>query len=390
VSRPLVRASVLSARRWLPPFAVLVARWGPAGEWLAAGALALLLAARLAAPDPRIGDDDFGVFLAGARALAQGASPYVGDFVSPPWFALFLLPLTPLPDALARGVWLALNLLLLGTGTALAAGLVGLCWPPRRVLLAALLLAHWPPVEFGLRLGQNSLLAWGLGLLALAAAQRGRFAASGALLALAAIKPQLGWLVALGLVAWAARQGRAARLVGAGVLTLLLLAGAIALAAPASYVDLMALRPRPWNYWGSNIALPAALAALVGQGVWAWGLYALVALGGSAGVLAGWWRLRASLPALAAYTAGATLLLTPYAYPYDAVLLGLPLLALVARLRGWRPWTATLLLAALGIALVLLVRPADYTPSRFFALAAPPLVLAALALAACPAVSRRR
>lgn len=370
--------------------ASLAARWGPAGEWGAAVALTLALATRLTAPDPRIGDDDFGVFLAGARALAQGASPYVGDFVSPPWFALFLLPLTPLPDALARGVWLALNLLLLGTGTALAAGLVGLCWPPRRVLLAALLLALWPPVEFGLRLGQNSLLAWWLGLLALAGARRGHFAASGALLALASIKPQLGGLLAAGLAVWAGRQGRGGRLLAAGALALLLLAGAIALAAPASYADLVALRPRPWNYWGSNIALPAALAALVGQGALAWGLYALVALGGTAAVLAGWWRLRAPLPVLAAYTAGATLLLTPYAYPYDVVLLGLPLLALMARLRGWRPWAAALLLAALGIALVLLVRPADYTPSRFLALAAPPLVLAALALAGRPAAPRRQ
>jgi hypothetical protein len=369
--------------------ASLGARWGPAGERGAVVALALALAARLAAPDPRIGDDDFGVFLAGARALAHGASPYGGDFVSPPWFGLFLLPLTPLSDDLARGAWLALNLLLLATGTALAAALVGLHWPPRRVLLAALLLAHWPPIEFGLRLGQNSLLAWWLGLLALVAARRGRYAASGALLALASIKPQLGGLLAAGLAVWASRHGHGGRLLTAGVLALLLLAGASALAAPASYADLLALRPRPWNYWGSNIALPAALAALVGQGTLAWGLYALVALGGGAAVLASWARWRAPLPALAAYTAGATLLLTPYAYPYDAVLLALPLLALVARLRGWRPWAAALLLAALGIALVVLVRPADYTPSRFLALAAPPLVLAALAGAGRSAAPRR-
>ena len=359
------------------------ARWPAAAEWVALLSLSLVLAARLAVPDPRIGDDDFGVFWAGARALARGASPYVGDFVSPPWFALYLLPLTPLPTDAARGLWLGLNLLLLAASTGLAARLTDLRWPLRRVLLVTLLLALWPPVEFGLRLGQNSLLAWLLVLLALTAAQRGQLAGAGALLALATIKPQLGWLMAAGLVAWTARRGGALQLLGAGVLTLLLLAGAVALVAPASYADLLALRPRPWNYWGSNTALPAALATLLGPGPLAFGLYAAVAFVGGGMLLARWWQERVDLPTLAAYTAAATLLLTPYAYPYDAVLLALPLLLLIARLTAWYPSRgrpAGLLLGGLGAALVLLVQPANYTPSRFLSLVAPLAVLGALAL----------
>src|SRR4051812_27961858 len=82
-------------------------------EWLALALAVAILTVELASADPRIGDDDFGVFYAGAAALAAGQSPYVGDFVSPPWFALVLAPLTVLPLPAARALWLALNLALL-------------------------------------------------------------------------------------------------------------------------------------------------------------------------------------------------------------------------------------------------------------------------------------
>src|SRR4051794_14110706 len=120
--------------------------FAPALEWLAVLGAAGLLVWQLATPDPRIGDDDFQVFYTGAAAFAAGHSPYVGDFVSPPWFALALVPLTALPLDLARGVWLAVSCALLLATTVASARLVGLAWPPRRLLLAALTFALWPPI----------------------------------------------------------------------------------------------------------------------------------------------------------------------------------------------------------------------------------------------------
>lgn len=352
---------------------------------LEALALALggaFLAYRLATPDPRLGDDDFQVFYAGAAALAAGESPYVGNFVSPPWFALMLVPLTALPLPAARAVWLALNLALLGASTALAARLVGLHWPARRLALTALLFALWPPAEFGLKLGQNSLAVWALLLLALHAAGRRHWSAAGVWLALSAVKPQLGFLYAAGLAVAAARQGALVRLLTPGAMVLLALAGAAALAAPAGYAALAAGAPRPWNYWGSNVSLPALLGAFVGREPWVFALYAVGAGLGAALVATRW--ARTPLADTAALTAPATLLLTPYAYPHDAVLLQLPLLWLIA----WaarRSWPAPRQAAALGLAGALgvwaLERPADYTVWRFLGLLPPLGLLLAVAAA---------
>ena len=216
-----------------------------------------LLAVRASSPDPRIGDDDFGVFFAAAAAVAGQGSAYVGDFVSPPWFALALVPLTALPLPAARALWHGFNLALLLAATALASRLVGLAWPVRRVCLVGALTGLIPAVEFGLHLGQNSLLVWVLVLAALRLAADGRFAATGTLLALALLKPQLVWLFAIGVAALAWRQRRLRALLGAGALTLVVLAAASAVVAPDSYADLLSLRPRTWDYWGSTVALPS-------------------------------------------------------------------------------------------------------------------------------------
>src|SRR5439155_7199768 len=67
-------------------------RWTiPLVEWGALAVVVGLLAVRATSPDPRIGDDDFGVFFTAAAAIAGRRSAYVGDFVSSPWFALALV-----------------------------------------------------------------------------------------------------------------------------------------------------------------------------------------------------------------------------------------------------------------------------------------------------------
>jgi hypothetical protein len=354
-------------------------------EWLAVTLAAALLAWQLASPDPRIGDDDFQVFYSGAAAIAAGHSPYVGDFVSPPWFALALVPFTWLAVDAARGVWLAFNLLLLLTTTAACAHLAELTWPARRLLLAALLFGLWPPVEFGLKLGQNSLLVWALVLAALIAVQGGRFGLAGGLLALGLVKPQVAFLYVGGVAIWAARERRLGRYVGVGIGTMAALALLVLAVAPDAYADLLALQPRTWDYWGSTVALPPLLAALSGSQVLAVVVYLPVAVIGSGMALGAWTRHEAQeLAYVAAVTACATLILTPYAYPYDAILLQLPVMWLVAaanRLR--RPGRGlAVAVAAVGIAsLWLLERPADYTAWRYLGLLPPLGTLIALLLA---------
>jgi hypothetical protein len=364
--------------RWQPHTGLLLL----AVEWGAVLGAAVLLALRLTAPDPRIGDDDFQVFYAGAAALRIGGSVYVGDFVSPPWFALLILPLVWLPLEAARGIWLALNLGLLYLAVVLSASLAQLQWPARRLLLAALLCGLWPPVEFGLKLGQNSLLAWVFLLAALRAASLRRPATCGALLALALVKPQLAFLFAGGLFARAVRQREWWPLAGAALATIVALAVAVALVAPASYADLLVLRPRPWNYWESNVALPALLAWLLGDQGWALGLYLALAIAASGVVIALWATRLEDFAWLAAMTACVTLLVSPYAYPYDAVLLVLPALWVVGRVREGavpQPRWWPLLAAGILLGLWLFERTADYSPTRFLSLL-PPLALGLLVL----------
>jgi hypothetical protein len=342
--------------------------------------LVAVLTAQLTGPDPRIGDDDFQVFYGGAAAIAAGRSPYVGDFVSPPWFALALAPLTLLPLPAARAVWLALNLVLLLVAAMLAVELVGLRWPPRRVALAAALYAVWPPVEFGLRLGQNSVLAWVLILGALRAAQKEQYPISGALLALAAVKPQLVWLFAVGLAVRAGKRGRLATLLASAGAVLAGATLAVAAIAPESYAELLAGQPRTWNYWGSTVAIPPLLATATGSPVLAVALYLPLAAAGTV-MVARQWSIGTDLPYLASISACATLLLTPYAYPYDALLLGLPALWLVARAADrdrLSPLGRALVAAVAVLGLVILERPADYDASRFLGLLPPLALLIAL------------
>jgi hypothetical protein len=354
----------------------------PLVEWGALVVVLGLLFARATSPDPRIGDDDFGVFFAGAAAIAGRHSPYDGDFVSPPWFALALVPFTLLPLPAARAIWLGLNLGLLLVASALASRLVGLEWPIRRVFLVGALTGLIPAVEFGLHLGQNSLLVWVLVLAALLFAADGWFAPTGMLLSLALLKPHIVWLFALGTAVLAWRQRSLRTLLGASALTLVVLAAASGVVAPDSYADLLSLRPRTWDYWGSTLALPAFLAWLSGAQWLGVLLYLPAALLGGAAV-ARLWDRRApqSLPYAASLTACATLALAPYAYSYDAVLLNLPLLWILVRARHAKDravQASVVILATAVLAVAALERPADYSATRFFGLLAPLLVLAAV------------
>lgn len=279
-------------------------------------------------------------------------------------------------------MWLGLNLALLLATTAGGARLVGLEWPARRLILTAMSFGLWSPIEFGLKLGQNSLLVWALVIAAQFAAQRGRQASAGALIGLALVKPQLVVLFGAGLAVWAARQRGLCRYLGGAAAVVIVLALAVLLVAPDTYTDLLALRPRTWDYWGSTVALPPLLANLSGSQTFGIIAYLPLATAGTLTLLRAWaGEPQRRIAPAAALTSAATLLLTPYAYPYDAVLLQLPALWLVARSNAfgrvaWRPW----LLFAIGAlcAAWFLERPADYTFTRFLGLLPPLGLLLAL------------
>jgi hypothetical protein len=76
-------------------------------------------------------------------------------------------------------------------------------------------------------------------------------------------------------------------------------------------------------------------------------LAALILLAGAGLVMARWLGPVRDLPALAALTLAVTLLVTPYAFYYDYVLLILPLLLVAARVVRAFSWRRAVLLAAL-------------------------------------------
>ena len=343
-------------------------------------------------PASRAGIDDFQVFYAGTRELLGGRTPYTTGFVSPPWFALLVAPLALLPYPTASTAWFLVNF------GALAVAIWGsfrlLDWQPglAPLLLTVLVAVLWPPAQLHLRLGQNSMLVFALLALGCVAYRAERRFLAGLLLAAAAVKPQLASLLIGGIVVAEWRRFRTAHVLlglALGVGVGLALSAAL---APAWIEDVLGLRPRSWNYWGSTISFVTLFAWLTdGQRLVAVALYLPVAAIGSVLALARWWRGAGDVPRNAALTLAATLLLTPYAYPHDYIVLALPLL-LWARHALAQPPLALLLGPPLLLAVWLLPRPEDYTPLRFVALGAPLAVLLATTASLRPVAhaARRR
>lgn len=355
----------------------------------AALGLVLILASTLAGwrlvefaslPEARAGIDDFRAFYQGAHDLVKGESPYYTGFVSPPWFALLVAPLTFLPYDTAATLWFCFSLACLA-GLALAAfRLVNWGPGPLALLCAALVVAVWPPMLLGLRLGQNSNLVALAALGALLLYRAGHRAPAGILLTVAAVKPHLSFLLIAGLALHEFRYHRTWRLPLAltlGVGEGLLLATIV---APAWLPHVLTDRPESWNYWGSVVTLNTLFAWALGEqrllGVL---LYLPLLLVGAAAVLLMWWY-EGDLVEKAAVTLAATLVLTPYAYPHDYVLLVLPLVV-CARWLVAQPRLGLALGLPAGLAVWHVPRLEDYTPLRFLSLLVPLLVLGTLLVA---------
>ncbi len=236
----------------------------------------------------------------------------------PPLIGLFL-PVGWMDSDRLVNLWLALNLLLLPT-------LIGLTWekaPPSlpRGGLIALVLLLFPPLLTNLVIGQSSLVALGLFLVATRLLAGRRFSWAGLALVPTLSKPQLAVLVLPGLALAAFRQGKKALrsfllalLVGTAATTL-----PFWLLYPAWLPDLWrAIRENPDWF---QPTLYTNLHLLLGPAGWA--LAGLLGLGLFALNLRLWWRY--SPEEVLPWSLALTTVASPYIWTWDMVLL-LPLM----------------------------------------------------------------
>lgn len=256
-------------------------------------------------------------------------------FAYPPPFLLLLVPLGLLPYALSAGVWIAATL----AAYALAVRKLMPDW-------AAAAIA-FPPVAICGISGQNGLLTAALFMAGLSKLGMRPFVA-GMIFGCLAIKPQLGVLLPLAFIA--GREWRS--FAGATVAVLMLIAA-----------SLIAFGTAPWLGFFGQSALFAAIATdgLVGWHKMA-SVYTSLRLAGLANpaawalhiacavtaALAVWhvWRTSTDTLTRGAILAPASLLISPYLYVYDQILLIISLYWL-ARQGISRKWLVLLYLLPL-------------------------------------------
>ena len=303
------------------------------GEWLVLGLLTWRLVTWVAVLEDRTDQSDFVVFYVAGSRFAHGLSPYgfvlkAGDsFYNPPWFALLLVPFSFLSVETASLCWLALSLGLLVVSVTLAQRLCDLRLGFRKLAILCLALTWWRPVSEHLALGQSSLIVSVSTFAAILAVRRDHFRLAGLTLVIAASKPQLLFLLGLGMTIWEWRRQRSFGVLAGfaiGIAAALLICLAI---TPAWVHDLL---PRP-EAVGAHIDTMALLQAAFGQKLAIEALYISIFLLGSAATLLYWARSEAQLVYLACLTIPATLVLTPYAQLHDYVVLVFPLMLIAAK-----------------------------------------------------------
>ncbi len=295
-------------------------------------------------------------------ALQPSALGPLMPLAYPPAFLLFIWPAALVPFAPAFIAWV------LATGAAYVAA----SRAPKWVALGN------PSAAMNGMVGQNGFLTGAIMLAGLHLLAR-RPALGGAILGLMVIKPQLGLLLPVAVVAgrlWAAIPaaiGSAAALLAAAFLVFGADAWRGFLEVVPHYQALLAGGRWPWDRLASIFAFARWFGA--GEPL-AWALHIGVALA-AAGLAWQSWRKdwESKIPILAA----GSLLVSPYLFTYDAVLLVAPLAWLAAR----RPWWA------LGIALVSALPLAQVMLGLHWLPNATPLA-AALALVCLAILSNQR
>lgn len=298
---------------------------------------------------------DFNVYYAAARLISSGGNPYAynqlattlvsttgsinNPFYYPPWFAWFVSPLTLLPYATARIVWVVLNLVIWLAGLYLLGKLIE--WPA----------AGWR--RFGMFLFVTYMFAWicwryeqigtilfTLLVAALWAIEQKKWVLAGICLALCLFKPQITLLPVLAACLWFLRKKQWKPIVSFALVTIGLTL-ACTLATPDWYQPL--LQPElstglgaEFDKYGQisairiNTTLLDWLTGLGIVGIWHTAIYAIVAIAGLTilSVVAIRSTKLVSIVSVALLVSFAT---TPYALQYDYPLLTLPLFVASAR-----------------------------------------------------------
>jgi hypothetical protein len=241
-------------------------------------------------------------------------------FAYPPCFLTVLAPFGLLSYPYAAAAWVVLTF---------AAYLAAIRrWAPGTIWLAL----AFPPLLVNAITGQAGFLTAALFVAGMTLLPKRPFAA-GLLLGLLVVKPQLGLVLPLALLA--GREWRA--IAGAAVASLGLI-----------LVSLVLFGWAPWQAWLGNADFFASIASQ-GLAGWhrmasvygalrlaglsagpAWAVHGLVALAAAAAAASLWYR-KADLGARAGALAAATALASPYLFVYDALILVVPLLWLVER-----------------------------------------------------------
>jgi hypothetical protein len=274
------------------------------------------------------------------RAVELGAIPLAGalPFAYPPCFLLPLAPFGLLAYPAAAACWVLL--------TFAAYGAAMRRWAPDGIWLAL----SFPPLLVNAITGQAGLLTAALFVAGMALLPKRPFAA-GLLLGLLVVKPQLGLILPLALLA--GREWRAFAGAAAGSLGLVLLSIAL-------------FGWGPWQAWLGNAGLIASIAS---EGLAGWhrmasvygalrlaGLgagpallvHGLVALAAAAAACLIWHRER-EIGRRAAALAAATALASPYLFVYDMLILVVPFVWLVQRGRHKLPLALAWAILLLGL-----------------------------------------
>jgi hypothetical protein len=327
-------------------------------------------------PPGSVEGNDFVVFYEGARGFTVTGNPYGAGFVSPAPFAFLIVPLAALTPPAAAAVWFGLSVAALAGIAAASLQLAGVPRWPVGVLPLAGLLSLWPASGYGLLLGQSSAAVGLCATLAVAAA-RGWPAAAGALLGVAAVtKPHLIVLLTVGLACQEWRTRRRCDLARALLVTGVGLVGATALYSRRWIEALGRELPTSWNYWGSTIGSNVFLSAALEDRSAGWFVWTSLTAALLLGVAVWWWRGAPAVEPFAGALLAASLLVTPYAYPHDYVLLALPLLWVARRFWELARGLGPVLVVGLGGLAWFVPRPALYDDDRFVALLLPAVLLA--------------
>jgi hypothetical protein len=255
------------------------------------------------------------------KAVQDGLQAFATKmpFAYPPPFLLAVLPLGLFSYQIAAALWIVGTYLLY-------------FFAARRLLpRSGWLVAAFPPVLLNGMIGQNGFLTAALFIVGMLCLTKRPFVA-GLILGCLVIKPQLGVLIPLAFIAaghWRAFAGAVLSSVG-------LLLSSWAAFGSETYAGMIEIAPVfasiaseglvGWHKMASVYA-SLRLAGLPAEA--AWSLHVLVAVAAAAAVCIAW-RRKVDPGAKAAVLAAASMLVSPYIYVYDAMLLILPILWLIS------------------------------------------------------------